>query len=226
MSNNYSEYRTTIFPSRENRDVWVTKCIIARAASPEWLTDDPTIEGFEPIGERCLRIWHNYNVKTAYASKLLEVNRQLSEFQPQLPWIGNHHVEGEKYCFDIGINGKHLSLDSFPLMMHDAIDCDDGHYGLRDSFFTYKSWISEISKILTPDAEITPSRWGKDFTRDNFIGVMRSIEGASKLLKYAKTDTQIETLHEILVSMMRDAIVSYETYVMTPTDVKIFEDGS
>lgn len=26
MSNNYSEYRTTIFQSRDARDVWVTQC--------------------------------------------------------------------------------------------------------------------------------------------------------------------------------------------------------
>lgn len=204
MSNNYSEYRTTIFQSRDARDVWVTHCTIARAASPGWLSRD-NIEGFEQIGDRCLRVWHDGSVNTAYASKLLGINSQLAAQCPELPWLGSHRVEGDEYCFDIGLNGKHLSFDEFPIMM--AGDDDDS------KFNCYESWVVKMRGAITLDEPVALDEFStKDRARNNFARECEKLASASGLLQYAKTDAQIDSFHSIMVEIMRDVIRSYDRY--------------
>ena len=204
MSNNYSESRTTIFPSREDRDVWVTQCMIAQASSPDWLRKDD-LEGFEQIGDRCLRVWHNGNVNTAYASKLLVINNQLADQRPELPWLGSHRVEGGEYCFNIGINGKDLSFDEFPIMM--AGDDDDS------KFDCHEIWVVKMREAITLDEPVVLDEFStKDIARKDFTRECEKLASASGLLCYAKTDTQIESFYLIVVEIMRDVIRSYVRY--------------
>ena len=204
MSNNYSESRTTIFPSQDARDVWVTQCTIARAASPDWLSKS-NLEGFEKIGDRCLRVWHDGNVNTAYASKLLLINNQLADKCPELPWLGSRRVEGGEYCFDIGINGKDLSFNEFPVMMAD----DD-----NDSKFDfYKSWVVKMHEVITLDEPVALHEFStKNSARNDFTRGCEKLASANGLLRYAKTDTQIESFYLIVVEIMRDVIRSYVRY--------------
>lgn len=215
MSNNYSEYRTTIFPSQDDRDAWVTQCKIARAASHDWLRKD-NLEGFEPIGDRCLRIWHDGNVKTASVSKLLQINNQLADQRPELPWLGSHRIEGNEYCFDYGVNGKDLSFDEFPIMM--AADDD------ASKFDCYKSWAVKICEAITVDRTDTPDDFlTKDWAGNNFLRKCENFASASGLLRYAKTDTQIESFHSIMVEIMRDIIRSYNLYEILPANQEKIE---
>ena len=206
MSNNYSEYRTTIFPSQDARDVWVTQCTIARAASPDWLSKS-NLEGFEKIGDRCLRVWHDGNVNTAYASKLLLINNQLADKCPELPWLGSRRVEGGEYCFDIGINGKDLSFNEFPIMM--AGDDDDS------KFDCHESWVVKMREAITLDEPVVLDEFStKDIARKDFTRECEKLASASGLLCYAKTDTQIESFHSIMVEIIRDVIRSYDSFRM------------
>jgi len=202
MSNNYSQYRTTIFPSQEDRDVWVTQCLIARAASPEWLSKDD-LEGFEQIGDRCLRIWHDGNVNTAYASKLLQVNNQLADKCPELSWLGSHRVEGNEYCFNIGINGKDFSFNEFPIMM-DGNDNDS-------KFDYYESLVGKMREAVTFDEPVALDEFlTKDRARNDFTRKCKKLESVSGLLHYAKTDAQVESFHSIMIEIIRDVIRSYD----------------
>jgi hypothetical protein len=213
MSNNYSEYRTTIFPSREDRDVWLTQCHIARAGSAKWLSE---CEGFDPVGDRCLKIWHNGNVNTGHTSKLLQVNNQLTEQCPTYPWLGSHHVEGNEYCFDICVNGVLLSFDDFSIMMS-----DDNEDSLLQS---YECWVRDMQKVFTSDdltAE-THQKCGdrlletRDYLRADFLHVIKKFNAAQSLVKDAKTDTQLISLYEILVNVMRDVVVAHRRYEAAP----------
>lgn len=212
MSNNYSEYRTTIFPSRDDRDVWVTQCAIAKAASPEWFND---IENFESIGDRCLRVWHNGNIGTASASKLLLINNHLTSQRPDLPWLGSHHVEGNEYCFDMGIDGKHVSFDSFPIMM----SSDDA-----GKISCYKKWLENIRKVVSSDTHVHIDEWNtKEIALSSFLTVMDQFNTAQDLVRYAKTDIQIESMHKILLEVMREAIDAFKRYEETPASVNIVD---
>lgn len=216
MSNNYSEYRTTIFQSRDDRDVWVTQCKITRLSSPDWLSRYD-LEGFEPIGDRCLRVWHNGNVNTAHASKLLGVNNQLAAQCPELPCLGSHHVEGNEYCFDIGVDGKHLSFDDFPLMMSDGAEAD--------KLSCYRAWLEDIKKVVSSDVPVHVHEWStKSFQLSGFLSVMNQFSTARGLLSYAKTDVQIVSLYEILLEIMREALDAYKRYEIAPEPVRVDND--
>jgi len=211
MSNNYSESRTTIFPTREDRDVWVTQCLIAKAASPEWISG---IENFEVIGERCLKIWHEGNVHTWGVSKLLQVNNQLTDQCPELPWLGSHRVEGNEYCFDIGIGGKHLSFDEFPIMM--AGDDDERKIDC------YKSWLEDFRKVVASNTPVHIREWSsKSSELSNFLSVINRFRSAQALISYTKTDLQIVSLYEILLEIMRGAIDAYKCYEITPDNTNL-----
>lgn len=213
MSNNYSEYRTTIFPSRDERDVWVTRCLIAKSASPEWSHD---IENFEVIGDRCLRVWHNGNVGTANSSKLLLINNQLTDRHPALPWLGSHHVEGNEYCFDMGINGKHVSFDSFPIMMSG----EDEEYKIR----CYKTWLENIRKVIASNTHVHVDDWStKETALSNFLSIMNQFSTAQALVRYAKTDVQIESMYQILLQIMCEAIDTFKLYEASPTSMNIVD---
>lgn len=211
MSNNYSEYRTTIFPTRDDRDVWVTQSTIAKAASSKWIRD---IEGFDVIGDRCLRVWHNGNVKTAHESKLLLINNQLTDQRPELPWLGSHHVEGNVYCFDIGIDGKHLSFDEFPIIM--AGDDDDSKIAC------YKAWLEDIRKVVSSDAPVHVREWSSKASElSSFLSVINRFKTAQALIHYTKTDVQIVSLYEILLEIMRSAVDAYKCYEITPDNIEL-----
>ena len=213
MSNNYSEYRTTIFQSRDDRDVWVTQCTIARAASPDWLRKDD-LEGFEQIGDRCLRVWHDGNVNTAYASKLLGVNSQLAAQCPELPWLGSHRVEGDEYCFDIGVDGKDLSFDEFPIMM--AGDDNDSKVAC------YKAWLEDIRKVVSSDTTVRVKEWSsKADELSNFLSVINRFKAAQALIHYTKTDVQIVSLYEIILEIMRSAVDAYKCYEIAPDNIEL-----
>jgi len=206
MSNNCSETRTTIFPTREDLDVWVTQCLITKAASPEWISG---IENFEVIGERCLKIWHEGNVHTWGVSKLLQVNNQLTDQCPELPWLGSHHVEGNEYCFDIGIDGKNLSFDDFPIMMSDGSN--------EDKVNCYKVWLEDIRKVVSSDAPVHVREWSSKASElSSFLSVMNQFRSAQALISYTKTDVQIVSLYEILLEIMRSAVDAYKRYEITP----------
>ena len=211
MSNNYSEYRTTIFPSRDERDVWVTQCLIAKSASPEWTRDK---ENFEAIGDRCLRVWHNGNVNSAHASKLLLINNQLTDRHPELPWLGSHHVEGNEYCFDIGIDGKHLSFDGFSIMMSDGSD--------EGKIACYKEWLEDIRKVVDSNKPVHVKEWSTKATElSSFLSIMDQFNSAQALTRYTKTDVQIVSLYEILLEIMSSAVDAYKRYEIAPDNMNL-----
>jgi len=206
MSNNYSESRTIIFPSREDRDVWITQCLIAKAWSPKSLSD---IENFEVIGDLCLTIWHNGNVNTWGMSKLLQVNNQLAELRLNYPSIGSHHVEGNEYYFDICVNGVLLSFDDFPIIMSGGSD--------EGKIDCYKAWLEDIRKVITSDTPVRVEEWSSKASElSSFLSVMNQFRSAQALISYTKTDVQIVSLYEILLETMRSAVDAYKRYEITP----------
>jgi len=188
MSNNFSQRVTILFLNKEERDNCVV--MIAKSNSSTPRLNDPC-EGFNTVGDRCLTVWHSGNTKTARNSKLLETLELIFHLHPNLPWVGSHHLEGNKYCTDIKMRGQTLSFDNFNIIMDESTLLQ-----------TYATWAEKIQNVFPP---LNKPRMSTDlstnleqFLEHSFVESVNNLMNVHKLVRIVSSDQQMTSIFEIL----------------------------
>jgi hypothetical protein len=98
---------------------------------------------------------------------------------------------------------------------------DDNEDSLLQS---YECWVRDMQKVFTSN-DLTAETHQKccdrlletrDYLRSDFLHVIKKFNAARSLVEDAKTDTQLISLYEILVNVMRDVVVAHRRYEAAP----------